>query len=726
MWRKMLKLGILQDAVNRAFPVRSGGRRVSAPRRALLAMLPLLLAAPMHGQEPGRIVRGLSFTGNHALEDETLAAAIVTTNSSWFARNTLVRWIGLGEKRYFDETEFQRDVLRITLLYRKVGFLEVEVDTIVRREPENVYITFAITENEPIILDSLDVAGIDSVGWRQRLARSLPLQAGDPFNRILLEVSADTLVRRLRDRGYPDAVAFQSFEVDKEARRAEATIELEPGTIAVIGPVDVSGTQRVDTSVVRGLLATRPGQRFSQEDLFRSQRNLYRSELFGFASVGVDTAAYKAGSGTVPLAVRVTEGRFRRARGSFGYATEDCLRFGAGITFRNFLGGGRIFDVSGRVSNVGVGTPVDWGLEESICPRLKEDTLGSGKINYNITTALRRPAFLSPHNTLTGALFAERRSEFQVYRREEVGGSVGLSRETLTRIPLGLTYRLSYGFTEASPASFCASLDACSAEDIARLSEKLWLGTLTGSAAWPRVNNPIDPSRGRRTRVEATVSSQYLGSSSGQTFGRLVAERSWYTEVTRRSVLSFRLRGGISYAPLSQIGDQSVHYIPPEHRFYAGGPNDVRGYELNELGPINYVVVNDSFPVDSIGTGVIPEGDVRFSPIGGNMLLLGNVELRIPSPIWSNFMRIVGFVDAGMLYERGQTVAAVRVTPGVGLRFVTPLGPARVDVGYNPYGRQSGTLYLSRQGELFKITDDFDPGGTPNRYTLHFAVGQPF
>jgi hypothetical protein len=194
MWRKMLKLGILQDAVNRAFPVRSGGRRVSAPRRALLAMLPLLLAAPIHGQEPGRVVRGLSFTGNHALEDETLAAAIATTNSSWFARNKLVRWIGLGEKRYFDETEFQRDVLRITLLYRKVGFLEVEVDTIVRREPENVYITFAITENEPIILDSLDVAGIDSVGWRERLVRSRSVQAGGPFNRILLEVSADALV----------------------------------------------------------------------------------------------------------------------------------------------------------------------------------------------------------------------------------------------------------------------------------------------------------------------------------------------------------------------------------------------------------------------------------------------------------------------------------------------------------------------------------------------------
>lgn len=672
------------------------------------------------------MVRGLSFTGNHALEDQTLAAAIATTNSSWFARNRLVRWIGLGEKRYLDETELQRDVLRITLLYRKVGFLEVEVDTLVRREPENVYITFAITENEPVILDSLTVAGVDSLGWRRRLFRSLPLQVGDPFNRILLEISADTLVRRLRDRGHPDAVAFQSFEVDKEARRAEATIDLEPGTTAVIGPVEVTGTNRVDTNVVRSLLATRPGQRFSQEDLFRSQRNLYRSELFGFAAVGVDTAAYQPGSGEVPLAVRVTEGRFRRARSSFGYATEDCLRLGAGITFRNFLGGGRIFDVSGRLSKIGVGTPVNWGLEENICSRLKEDTLASGKVNYNLTFSLRRPAFLSPHNTLTGALFAERRSEFQVYRREDVGGSVGLTRETLTRVPLGLTYRLAYGFTEASPASFCASLDACSAEDIARLTEKLWLGTLTGTVVWPRVNNPIDPSRGKRTSLEATVSSKFLGSSSGQTFGRLVAERSWYKEVTRRSVLSFRLRGGISYAPLSQIGDQSVHYIPPEHRFYAGGPNDVRGYELNELGPINYVVINDSFPIDSIASGVIPEGEVRFSPTGGNTLLVGNAEFRIPSPIWTSFMRIVAFVDAGMLYERGESVASVRVTPGVGLRFVTPLGPARVDLGYNPYGRQSGSLYLSRQGELFKITDDYNPGGSRNRYTLHFAVGQPF
>lgn len=726
MWRKMLKLGILQNAVNRAFPVRRGGRRVSVPRRALLAMLPLILAAQLQGQELGRVVRGLSFTGNHALEDETLASAIATTNSSWFARNKLVRWIGLGEKRYFDETEFHRDVLRITLLYRKVGFLEVEVDTVVRREPENVYITFAITENEPVILDSLNVAGVDSLGWRERLVRSLPLQAGDPFNRILLEVSADTLIRRLRDRGYPDAVAFQSFEVNKEARRADATIELEPGSTAVIGPVGVTGTKRVDTNVVRSLLATRPGQRFAEEDLFRSQRNLYRSELFGFASVGVDTAAYQPGSGTVPLAVRVTEGRFRRARGSLGYATEDCLRFGAGITFRNFLGGGRIFDISGRLSKVGVGSPADWGLEENICSRLKEDTLGSGKVNYNLTASVRRPAFLSPHNTVTAALFAERRSEFEVYRRQDVGGSVGLSRETLSRVPLGLTYRLAYGFTEASPASFCASLDACTAEDIARLSEKLWLGTLTGTVAWPRVNNPVDPSSGTRTSLEATVSSNFLGSSSGQAFGRLVAERSWYQEVTRRSVLSFRLRGGISYAPLSQIGDQSVHYIPPDHRFYAGGPNDVRGYELNELGPINYVVVNDSFPIDSVGTGVIPEGEVRFSPTGGNTLLIGNVELRLPSPIWSSIMRVVAFADAGVLYERGESVAAVRVTPGVGLRFVTPLGPARVDLGYNPYGRQSGSLYLSRQGELFKITDDYNPGGTPNRYTLHFAVGQPF
>jgi outer membrane protein assembly factor BamA len=92
------------------------------------------------------VVRRLAFEGNHALSEELLAASIATTRSSWFATFPLVRWADLGEKRYLDEQQFRRDVLRLVLLYRRSGFLEATVDTVVRRTAEDAYITFRIEE----------------------------------------------------------------------------------------------------------------------------------------------------------------------------------------------------------------------------------------------------------------------------------------------------------------------------------------------------------------------------------------------------------------------------------------------------------------------------------------------------------------------------------------------------------------------------------------------------
>src|SRR2546427_9562116 len=90
---------------------------------ALSAAAPLPLAAQ---QEPQRVVRDLSFEGNHALDDYTLRTAISTSSSSWFARAFLIRYFGLGEKRYFNELEFRRDVIRLLLLYRQSGYMRSE------------------------------------------------------------------------------------------------------------------------------------------------------------------------------------------------------------------------------------------------------------------------------------------------------------------------------------------------------------------------------------------------------------------------------------------------------------------------------------------------------------------------------------------------------------------------------------------------------------------------
>src|SRR5216117_3782447 len=163
-------------------------RQLRALRLTLLVAV--FAAAPLAAQqEQQRVVRGLSFEGNHAIDDYTLSTAIATSNSSWFARAPLIRMVGLGEKRSFNELEFRRDVVRVLLLYRQSGYMNAVVDTVVRRDNNDVYITFRITEGDPVRLASLNVLGLDSIFNVAALKRDLPLRVGAPFNRMLLQAS---------------------------------------------------------------------------------------------------------------------------------------------------------------------------------------------------------------------------------------------------------------------------------------------------------------------------------------------------------------------------------------------------------------------------------------------------------------------------------------------------------------------------------------------------------
>ena len=693
-----------------------------------LAVAGAVLAHPLLGQEPfpgERVVRKLAFDGNHAYGDEELATVIATTSSSWFATSSLVRWMGLGEKRYFDEVEFRRDVLRLIAFYRQGGYLEVQVDTAVRREANDVFLTFRIQEGRPTVVDSFLVTGLDGYARRNEVLEDLPLAVGDPFDRLRMLAAADTIVHRLRDRGYASAQVFRNFNVDQQARRAEISFDVVTGQYARFGEVRVQGANEVDTSLIRRLIAARPGREFREQDLYESQRTLYRTEMFRFISVGVDSARFQPGDSSVPVSVQVNEGDFRRIRTGLGYGTNDCLRFGAGWTARNWLGGGRLFDLSGSLSKVGIGSPLNWGLGENICHPLINDSIGSSLVNYSAAATLRTPAFVDPYNTASYSLFAERRSEFEVYRREEQGASFGVTRVTPRHIPVSLTYRLAFGQTVASAGTFCAFFRACTADDVNQLRERRRLATLTATFAWPRTNSPLDPSRGWNASLELTHSSRFIGSSPLEEFTRVVGEVAWYRPLARDVVISWRLRGGLLFSPQATFDSSSVAFVPPDQRFYAGGPNDVRGYDQNELGPVVYVAP-DSL-IDSSGN--VPPGKAQVFPTGGNTLAVGNVELRLPSPIFPSRLRWAVFVDAGMLYERDKVAispSVVRVTPGVGLRVATPLGPARVDVAYNGYDRPPGALYgLTTSGDLILRKEGFTQARS-HGYTIHIAVGQPF
>ena len=702
-------------------------------RRLTWLLAVLLPAAPLAAQETPLIVRQLDFRGNNAIADEVLASAIATTNSSWFARSGLVRWIGLGAKRTFDPQEFRRDVVRLGVLFKRSGYYEAVIDTLVRRTAEDVYITFNISEGEPIVVTAFTITGLDSLRERARYLalQDLPLHRGDPFNRFAMQASADTITQRLRDHGYPSATVFTGFEVNTPARRASVTLDVAPGRRAFIGQISVVGAQRIDSSLVRKLLVARPGRRYSQEELFQSQRNLYESDLFRFASVNIDSARFQPNSDSVPLVIQVNEGKRRRIRGGLGYATNDCFRGSLGWTSRNFLGGGRILDLTSRLSKVGVGAPLDWGLADNICGASRDDTVGSAKANFYLGASVRRPAFLSPNNAVTVTVFGERRSEYKVYLRQETGASIALTRTTpRRRNPLSLTYTLSYGRTEATAQSFCSFFNACTVDVIDQLRENRVLATLTALGTFPRVNSQIDPTRGSMATLELTHASKYIGSSSLQQFTRFVGGIAWYRPLSREVVLSWRIRGGIIFSPTLDVAGGVGAFIPPEQRFYAGGSNDVRGFDRNELGPVVYVVPQSEVVSAAAQGREIRPDSVRVAATGGNSLAVANIELRVPSPILSSRLRLAAFVDAGGVWQRGRNerTAVIRVTPGIGLRVATPLGPARLDVAYNPYKLQPGTLFQFNQaGDLFPVAGQGSyvlPRGS--KLTLHVAVGQPF
>ncbi len=693
-------------------------------------------AGHLAAQQEQRVVRGISFQGNQAIDDYTLSTAIATSNSSWFARAFAIRHLGLGEKRHFDELEFRRDVVRLLLLYRQSGYMNAVVDTLVRRRGGDVFISFHIYEGQPVRVTRLDVLGLDSVLDVAALKRALPLQVGDPFNRLLLRASADTIVSRLRNRGYPYGDILRNFDVDATALTAAASLDAIPGPRMRIGEVVIAGAQEVDTATVRRMLSVKPQDLFRADRLYRTQRDLYGIGVFQSVNVVLaDTVPPASGDSTVRILVRVSEGSRHRIRIGAGFGTLDCFRFHSGWTAYDFLGGARSLDLTGRVSKLGVGHPTNVGLRRNLCHPLAEDAT-SDTVNYVLGVTLRQPVFLSPRHTASLGLFAERRSEFNAYTRDAIGLNAAVTVNARRNVPVTFGYSYSVGRTTAEPAVYCSLFRTCDSQDQAFLANRRRLATVTISGARDRVNSVLDPSAGSLVTMRLLHSSRAVGSDPFYEFNRGELEVSKYYPVSRRTVLAWRLRGGTILPQRITLSGQSARFVPPDQRFYAGGPNSVRGYGYNELGPRVYVTS------DTTAANLVVRGpdttylDLRTSPTGGNTVFVANAEVRVPTPIFPERMRLGLFVDVGQVWERGDpltSISGVRVTPGLGLRFVTPLGPVRLDAAYNGYAAEAGPLYFQDNSRtpptLTVLRDSFQPGRPSSfwrRITVQFAVGQAF
>jgi outer membrane protein insertion porin family/translocation and assembly module TamA len=332
---------------------------------------------------------------------------------------------------------------------------------------------------------------------------------------------------------------------------------------------------------------------------------------------------------------------------------------------------------------------------------------------------------------------------------------------------------MDLGRTEAQPALFCALFNLCDAEERQRVEKTQRLAILSLSATRDNSNSLLSPTRGSIIRVEARHSSPFILSDTALQFNKFVGDASRYINAGGGNVLAFRIRGGVVYG--RSIGS-ATGFIPPSERLYAGGPTTVRGFAQNELGSAIYIASTPFLIVPHTAASGLPDTVVRDTsgiqrrvvPVGGNSLVVANVELRLRSPILPELLQLTLFTDAGQVWNRGNTSTLggvkLKVTPGIQMTAFSPVGPVRFAVGYNPYRRPPGPLYyeatnyggapllcvspnnevpthfsaVDPQTNVATITQDIVAGGCPASYqppkdnrfrsklTFSFAIGQAF
>jgi outer membrane protein assembly factor BamA len=713
---------------------------------------------PDVAEHAGAEIKRVRFVGGEPFGYDTLQVMIETkpTRCTFLGFPVCLPLFGIGrEINHVDPNAVVRDAGRLTVFYRREGYFGTRVTP--RIEPlgpddPDVEVSFIVRRGDAVILDTLRLEGVAGVMDSAAIVSALPLQPGDMFDLDEFSRSADQVLRELQNRGHAYADVLRNYDADTLTDRAVASITAIPGPVVRVDSIIVTGADELGRRTAIRQLGFRSGDLLRLPTLAEAQRNLYSLELVQIASVALAPDSLQKSpndSSTATVLVAIAESDEHQAEASVGYGTVECLRLDGNWRDRSFTGGGRRLAVDGSVSKIGVGGRTKSGLGGNLCSGspadpVSIDTIGA-PLDYRIAAEFTQPYFLTPRNQLTANVYAERQSQTD-FSRDAVGARLAVTHRLAPRSTIVGSLDVEKGSTIAEPVLFCTAFQICTPEDFTRVTGKRFRNTLGINFLQDYTDHPLDPTRGHKLRTGIAWAAPFI--SSDVTFVRWTGEGS-IAHVMRPSwVLAGSVRLGNFFQSASLNPERNEDdFLPPEERFYAGGANSVRGFERNLLGPLIYFArysVVDSMGVvqpakqeieDREGGGkdttyVVCDDCVDRVPTGGTSVAVVNAELRFPSPFFRRQLRLAAFIDAGSVSTGNLWDSHDwRITPGVGLRIITPVGPARVDMAYNPYNSTAGALYvLDDSRRIIRTRDNFQLPGESfwQKLKFHVAIGQAF
>jgi outer membrane protein assembly complex protein YaeT len=641
-------------------------------RPAFAAALLVIAITAAGCKEEGAIeVSSLKFKGTKAVTEKQLKSVLATAESSWLP------W---GPNRFFSREQFEADLKRITAFYKDRGYPNARVtsfDVKLSQKQDSVDIVVNISEGEPIRVERVALEGFEQLPPPHitDLQAKLPLKQGQPLDRAMMQASREYALDELKDHGYPYATVRLTEAPGTSERQRVVILRAEPGPIAYHGAIDISGNTSVGDDVIRRQLTFKPGDLYRQSKLRESQRKLYQLEVFDF--VNVEPRSLDDKPAEIPTRVTVTEGKHRKLDFGVGYGTEEKARAEVNWRHVNFFGGARTAGVEARYSGI------DGGL----------------RLNF------REPYFFTPRYSisLTGQSWFTRERLFELLT---TGGRVTITREfglaggpVLSRQPamsLALTYANEYDDYNITPE---ALEDLELRDDLIVLGMDPRFGTgggqrsaLSIDAGRNTTGNILDARHGYVATLHLEQAGKWLGGSFD--YYELTTEGRYYIPLGS-AVIAFRARAGSidglgrpeDLPPNPETGD-SRGAVPFFKRYFLGGATNLRGWGRFDVAPLS-------------GRGL---------PIGGHTMAHFSTEVRVP--IWGK-LGAVAFVDGGNVWTNPWdfNFGDLRYDVGPGLRYNTPIGPVRFDLGY----------------QLNPI-DGLLVNGKPEsrRFRVHLSIGQAF
>ncbi len=640
-------------------------------------------------------VERIAFSGNDSVKEKDLLALMVTRKKG----------LPLLRPGHLVDEDLADDISAILGYYQASGWVEARVEKPRVTEgsnPPRLVVTIPIHEGPRAVVRSRKILGGEHVDPAE-LETKLLVKVGAPFNPNQVRQDVFNLQSYYRDRGWRDISVKDEFTLSAEKTSADVVYRIEEGLRSFFGKTIVRGNSRTDSSRVARLVTWEEGRPFSEAELLQTQRNLTRAGVFRRAELRPEPADPVTQVRNVQ--VELQEGR------------PLALLYGLGYQYapNALLDRQDPFAVAGVSYNNLFGKMLSAGMEGQV----------SFSKRFRLQLSLREPYLFSRDIPLTTLFFATREpiQDIDIER-------LGFVNEVAHFFGPSFRVALRAEYQRIRPVN-PEKLPDIERKNFPRFDQPIEEATIGPNFFYDRRDDIVDPHSGYYAAAAVKYAFPIWRAKARYT---KVSTQAVYFRPVRSSVVALSARGGgiFPYGP-SDIP------VPIAERFFAGGASTNRGFPTDVLGIPGVTVDNDTraTPHSGTGDGTCQEGfpslaaydcDATPRPIGGNGFLAFNAEFRFP--IAGNIGGTV-FYDVAQVWKRFSDIRlrlegadGLRQGAGVGLHYLTPIGPLRVGYGF-PVDRRV-IAYKVTTTDQNRNTIVLGSGTVKEKGRFFVSLGYPF